>query len=85
MENESNKKEVVILGIGRWVFETLQNVIEPLVKEINMILDRVTDEGLEKAIEKVIKLERDRIIINSILYLSLTIIVCYTIWRIMCK
>ena len=68
-----------MIGLGRWVFETLRNVIEPLVKDINKILDRVGNDDIQKVVDKVLNLELKRIYINSILYLLITIIVCSTL------
>ena len=73
------------MGMDRWLYEIIKNVITPIVQDINKILDRVGDNSLKYAIDEVVKLETKRVYINALLYLIVTIIVSITIGVILCK
>ena len=64
----------------------LENVLKPLVKDIHKILTqtlklKIKKKDLLTLVEKVVKSETDRVLINAILYLLMTTIICYTLWR----
>ena len=71
--------------IDRFVFEMIKNVVQPIVTDINKILDRVGDNSLKYAIDEVVKLETKRIYVNALLYLLVTILVTSTIRVILWK
>lgn len=72
--------------IEKWVYALLENVLKPLVKDIHKILTQTLKLGIKKKdfltmVETIVKSETDRVCINAVLYLLMTIIICLTVWR----